>query len=254
MEFIMVRGIYSSASGMITQYKQIDVLGNNTANVDTPGFKANNLSFTTFGDEIAKRMQDNVAIGDMPAGVTIGGESTDLSSGSYQQTNISTDLAINGNGFFAVQSPSGGGVKYTRDGEFSVDSQGFLALPTGERLLDATGQQMNVGGDQISVAPDGTVTTATGAKEKIDIYDTQNEKQNVVKRADGFFDITGASPVTQTAIGSIKQGYIEESNTDMVSNMTQMMEATRAFQGCQQAFQISDDTLDKLVTQVGSIK
>lgn len=250
----MVRGIYSSASGMISEYKQIDVLGNNTANVDTAGFKADNLSVTTFGDEITKRMQDNVTLGDMPEGVTIGSESTDLSSGAYQQTNISTDLAINGNGFFAVESPSGGGVKYTRDGEFSVDSQGFLALPTGERLLDANGQQMNVGGDQISVAPDGTVTTATGAKEKIDIYDTQNDKQNVVKRTDGFFNITGATPVAQTAVGSIKQGYIEESNTDMVSNMTQMMEATRVFQGCQQAFQVSDDTLDKLVTEVGTLK
>jgi flagellar basal-body rod protein FlgG len=239
---------------MISEYKQIDVLGNNTANVDTAGFKADNLSVTTFGDEITKRMQDNVTLGDMPEGVTIGSESTDLSSGAYQQTNISTDLAINGNGFFAVESPSGGGVKYTRDGEFSVDSQGFLALPTGERLLDANGQQMNVGGDQISVAPDGTVTTATGAKEKIDIYDTQNDKQNVVKRTDGFFNITGATLVAQTAVGSIKQGYIEESNTDMVSNMTQMMEATRVFQGCQQAFQVSDDTLDKLVTEVGTLK
>lgn len=250
----MVRGIFSAATGMITQYEQINVLGNNTANVNTPGFKADDLSFSTFGDEITSRMMDNVPVGTISKGVTVSGEGTDLSSGSYEGTDISTDLAISGNGFFAVQSPSGGGVKYTRDGEFSVDSQGFLALPTGERLLGVNGQPLNVGGSQFSVAKDGTVTTATGATAKIDIYDTQNEKQNVLKRTDGFFDINGATPVTQTATGSIMQGYLEDSNTDIVTNMTQMMEATRAFQGCQQAFQVSDDALDKLVTQVGTLK
>lgn len=244
----MIRGIFSSAAGMISQYKRIDVLGNNIANVNTPGFKDNDLAFTTFGEEIVSRMADDKNVGNLQY-VTLNGETTDFSSGTFKQTGLSSDIAINGNGFFAVQGA--GGVKYTRDGEFSVDAQGFLALPTGERLLGANGTPLQVGTDKFSVAMDGTVTTATGNVGKIDVYMPRNATaQNIVKRNDGFFNINGAVQ----ANGSFRQGWLEDSNTDIVGNMTEMMESTRAFQGCQQAFQVSNDALEKTVTQIGSIK
>lgn len=231
---------------MITQYKKINVLGNNTSNVNTPGFKQSSVSFATFGDEITSRMDDNAVIGDMSQYVVLDKESADLSQGAFKQTNLNTDLAISGNGFFAVQD--GNGVKYTRNGDFSVDAQGCLALPTGERLLGANGTPLQVGTDNFSVSADGTVSTTAGTVGKINLY-IQNNAQ-VVRRNDGFFNINGAQP----ANGMIKQGWLEDSNTDVVGNVTEMMAATRSFQGSQQAFQVSDQALDKLVTQIGSVK
>lgn len=243
----MIRGIFSSAAGMITQYKKINVLGNNTSNVNTPGFKQSDVSFTSFGDEIARRMNDNSVIGDMQQYVVLGSEKPDLSQGDFKQTNLNTDLAVEGNGFFEVQD--GTGVKYTRSGDFSVDTQGFLALPTGERLVGANGTPLQVGTDNFSVSADGTVSTAAGTVGKINLYTAQNNAQ-ITMREDGFFNINGA----QQANGLLKQGWVENSNTDVVGNVTEMMEATRSFQGCQQAFEVTDQTLDKLVTQVGSAK
>lgn len=243
----MIRGIFSSAAGMITQYKKINVLGNNTSNVNTPGFKQSDVSFATFGDEVARRMDDNAAIGDIQQYVVLDSEKSDLSQGNFKQTNLSTDLAVEGSGFFEVQD--GAGVKYTRAGDFSVDTQGYLALPTGERLVGADGAPLQVGTDNFSVSANGTVSTVNGAVGKINLYTSQNAAQ-IVRRDDGFFNINGA----QQANGLLKQGWLENSNTDVVGNVTEMMAATRSFQGCQQAFEVTDQTLDKLVTQVGSVK
>lgn len=244
----MVRGIYSSAAGMETQYKRIDVLGNNISNIDTPGFKENDMTFTDFGQELATRTTDGTEVGTMPYCVVLGGETTDLTDGALKNTGISTDFAVDGNGFFAVQTPTG--VAYTRGGDFTVDAQGFLALSNGERLLGQNGQPLNVGGNNFSVAENGAVTLQNGqAGGTIAVYTSQNA-QNITKRADGLFNITGAV----AANGAVKQGWLEDSNTDAAVNMTDMMEATRTFQGCQQAFDVDDSTLNQLVTQVGSLK
>lgn len=245
----MVRGIYSSAAGMITQSKKIDVLGNNISNVDTTGFKENNITLSDFGQEIATRTDDNTQVGTMPLCVVLGQESTDFSDGTLKSTGINTDLAISGNGLFAVTSPNGGGVKYTRGGDFSVDAQGYLALPSGERLLSQNGTALKVGSSNFNISSDGTVTLANGSTEKVNVY-TAASVQNISKRKDGFYNITGAT----VANGQIKQGWLEDSNTDVVDDMTGLMESTRSFQGCQQAFQVSLQTLDKLVTQIGSLK
>ncbi|HEX2937547.1 MAG TPA: flagellar hook-basal body complex protein [Ruminiclostridium sp.] len=245
----MVRGIYNAAAGMITQYKKIDVLGNNTANVNTVGYKESNITLSDFGAELTRRTSDNQEIGNMPLCVILDRETSNLTQGSLKNTGISTDLAVDGNGFFAVQAPGGGQVKYTRGGDFSVDAQGYLALPTGDRLLGQNGTPVYVGGNNFSVGSDGTIKLPNGTTNKINIY-TSASIQNINKRKDGFFDITGAV----AANGQIKQGWLEDSNTDVINNTIDMMAATRTFQGCQQAYQISSQALDKLVTQVGSIK
>lgn len=245
----MVRGIYTAAAGMITQSKKIDVLGNNVSNVNTNGYKQNGITLADFGKELATRTDDNTQVGTMPLCVVLGKESSDLSDGTLKSTGISTDLAVTGTGLFAVESPNGGGVKYTRSGDFSVDAQGYLALPTGERLLSQKGTALHVGGNNFSISSDGTVALADGTANKVNVY-TSASTQNIAKRKDGFFDMTGATAST----GQIKQGWLEDSNTDVVENMTGLMEASRSFQGCQQAFQVTLQTLDKLVTQIGSLK
>jgi flagellar basal-body rod protein FlgG len=245
----MVRGLYDSAAGMITQYKKIDVIGNNISNMNTSGFKENSVTLTDFGQELATRSTDGEKVGTMPYCVVLGKEHTDYSEGTLKSTDLNTDLAVSGSGFFAVESPSGGGVKYTRSGDFTVDSQGSLALSTGERLLSQNGKALYVGSSNFNVSSDGTVTLANGSTNKISLYTTASTN-NIAKRNDGFYNITGAVKAT----GEIKQGWLEGSNTDTIENMTEMMSSTRTFQSCQQAYKISGEALEKLVTQVGAMK
>jgi flagellar basal-body rod protein FlgF len=245
----MVRGIYSAAAGMITQYKKIDVLGNNISNVNTTGFKQSDISFSDFGQELAVCSDDGKQIGSMPLCVVLGQESNDLTPGALKSTAINTDLAIDGTGFFAVRTPNSADTKYTRAGDFIVDPQGCLSLPNGEQLLSQNGTPLYVGDNNFKVNTDGTVTLSNGTTNKIDMYTSAN----VTKRKDGFFNLPGAAAVPP-ANGQIKQGWIEDSNTDVIKNMTEMMAATRSFQGSQQAFQISSEALDKLVSSIGSIK
>lgn len=244
----MLRGIYSAAAGMTTQYKAINVLGNNTANVNTTGYKQSSVSLTDFGEELAKRTSDGAEVGIMPYCVVLDKETTDLTQGDFQSTGINTDIAIDGSGFFAVRSTTGE-LKYTRAGDFTVDAQGFLALPTGDRLLSSNGAEINVGDDNFDVSYGGTITRSDGTTANIGIFTSANQ-QNITKRKDGFFDINGA--VGTTAV--TRQGWLENSNTDVVKNTVGMMAATRNFQGCQQAYETLAETLDKLVTQIGSIK
>lgn len=242
----MVRGVYAAAAGMTTQYKKIDVMGNNIANVNTVGYKQNELSLKTFGDELAARTDDNTEIGAIPFCVSLGEESTDISDGTQVSTSLNTDLAIDGNGFFAVRDGAGA-VKYTRSGNFSVDNAGNLVLPAGEQLLGADNQPINVGTQNFTVSLDGTLIRQNGTATRISLYGAANE--NIAKRRDGFFDITGAIP----ADGSIRQGWLENSNTDVIENMTGLMKAQRSFQGNQQALQVTLQTMDRLVSEVGKV-
>lgn len=241
----MIRGIYSSAAGMIAQYKKINVLGNNVSNMSTPGYKRDDVAIDTFGQEMIKQMGSNQNTGDILDGVGLANEYSDLTTGGYQNTGENTDLAIQGTGFFAVQGVDGA-TKYTRAGDFEVNAQGFLALPTGERLMGANGP-IYVGSNKFNVSLDGTVTTANGTTAQITLYNAPNDR-SVQKRKDGFFNIAGV----QAGGGVIRQGFLENSNSNAVSEMTKLLESTRAFQGCQQAFQVTNSTIDKLVNQVGT--
>ncbi|HEX3026326.1 MAG TPA: flagellar hook-basal body protein [Clostridia bacterium] len=242
----MIRGIFTSATGMIMQQKKLDVIGNNIANDQTSGFKSDEVSLRSFDQEMIQRMSEDVQVGSMTYGVTSDGIKTDFSNGNYSQTNSATDIAIVGNGYFAVQDGNNG-VKYTRDGGFTVDSAGYLALPSGERLLGTNGQPLKVSGDQFSLSSDGVVRNKSGAVGQIAVYQPTGQ---IVKRGDGFMQMTGASQIK----GTLRQGFLEGSNVDIVTQMSQMMVATRSYQSNQQSFKTADQTLEKLVNQVGSMR
>lgn len=243
----MVRGIYAAASGMTTQYKKIDVVGNNISNVNTTGYKQKNMTITTFGDELATRTNDAQEVGNLPLCAYLDKETTDLSDGTLNFTGLNSDLAVNGNGFFAVDD--NGTLKYTRAGQFTVDEQGYLANPDGLRVLSTESTPIQVGTDNFQVNSDGTVLTPTQTLGRIGLF-TSDNVDNITSRRDGYFDINGAV----AADGEIRQGWLENSNTDVVTNIATMMDSQRAFQGSQQAMSVSLSTLDKLVTEIGSMK
>jgi flagellar basal-body rod protein FlgG len=242
----MLKGLYAAGTGMITHSQKIDVLANNIANVESSGFKKDDLSIASFGDQLHYNIKTSAPIGNTPSGVTGAGVTANLEQGPCEQTGLPTDLAILSEGFFAVQGT--GGVEYTRNGGFTIDAEGYLALPAGQRLMGSSGP-LQVGGDGFTVAPDGSVQGPEGEIGKIPLYNTADPR-TVVKGSDGLFDLPGAQAVN----GSIRQGYLEGSNVDMISEMTGLMASTRAFQSCQQAFKVSDQSEQLAVNQVGALK
>lgn len=242
----MVRGAYASASGMITKYKQIDVTGNNISNINTAGFKKDSLSAIPFGTQLLYNTADGQNVGTVAEGTVPGTVTSDLSEGTAEKTGLPTDLAILSDGFFAVQGLNG--VRYTRSGSFTVDAGGYLSLATGQRLLGQNGP-VRVGNDDFQVTADGTVMQNGKATDKILLYNSTTP-QGAQKQADGFFTLTGAA----AAAGKIQQGYLEGSNVNLVEEMTKLMASSRSYQTCQQAFKISDQSVQLAVEQVGSLK
>ena len=131
----MVKGLYTAFTGMVNEQKRLDVLSNNLANADTNGYKKEGTTSQTFADELAIRIKDTShygipkRLGTMSMGVHIGETYTDYSQGNYKITDNQTDFALDGNGFFAISYTDKAGntsVKYTRDGAFIVNTQGYL--------------------------------------------------------------------------------------------------------------------------------
>ncbi len=226
---------------MTAEYKRINVYGNNLDNADTQGFKSDETSLRSFDEELTSRTTDSAKIGTIDAGVHIGSVSTDLSQGDLEKSDSSDTLAIEGTGFFAVASP-GGTTEYTRAGDFQADTSGFLALPSGQRLLDSAGAPISAEG--LKVSTDGTFTNSAGQTGTFAVY-----TGTAAKQTDGFFSLTGA----QVSTGSeLMQGYEEKSNVDTVTDMTGLVEASRSFQTCEEAYNTATDSLDKLL-QIGTL-
>lgn len=243
----MIKGIYSSATGMIAQEQKINVIGSNIANSETDGYKRDVVSLRSFSEEVVRRMAEDVPVGTLSTGSAVDSVRTDLTQGGVELTGKTTDLCISGGGFFAVEGEDGT-VRYTRDGAFEIDAEGDLALSSGQRLLGGDGRPVHVGSDAFTVAADGTVTADNAAAGRIVLYDSQ-PAGGAVKQTDGFFTLAAAQP----AAGTIRQGALESSNVDVVDELTGMMAASRSFQSCQQAFKTADETVDKLV-QAASLK
>ena len=242
----MIKSMYSSATGMLAQEQRLDVIGGNIANANTDGYRRDAVTLRSFNEELVSRLPDDAAVGSLSTGAEVASVRADLSQSGLQSTGLTTDLAAEGDGFFAVDT--GGTVAYTRDGSLHLDTQGYLALSGGQRLLGENGQPVYVGTDRFTVSSDGTVTAGAATAGRIRLY-ASAQADGTVRQADGFFTL--ANP--QTTNAAVRQGYLEDSNVDVAQEMTTMMAATRSFGTCQQAFKTADDTLDQLL-QAGSLR
>ena len=161
----MFKGFYNLTSGMLTQGKNLDVISNNMTNVATAGFKTDRYTFSTFQEVMWKR------VGNMDRKYTDLGEQswitaqsrlyTDYEQGGLEETGQPLDFAIEGDGFFALETPNGERV-YTRNGNFSLDDEGYLWLSSYGRVLNANGEPMRLITDRITADDDGNLFTENG--------------------------------------------------------------------------------------------
>ena len=150
----MVKGLYTSYTGMINEQHRLDTVANSIANFDTNGFKKEGATSQAFDDVLAYKIKDVTEAGNLPRrmgiinpGVKIGENYVDWSEGSFKETGNPFDLAIAGKGFFNVEFTSKTGqtsVKYTRDGNYTLNAQGDLVTPEGDYVLSQNGTHIRL--------------------------------------------------------------------------------------------------------------
>ncbi|WP_047982577.1 flagellar hook-basal body protein [Ornithinibacillus contaminans] len=266
----MLRGFYTAASGMLTMQRQQEALSNNIANANTPGYKADQASIRAFPEMLLYQMgSENVPtkqpknfpvqnpIGSINTGVYVQEYVPNFIQGSLKETGITTDLALNdgvfpdetGGIFFTVQNENGE-PRYTRNGNFTVDGQGYLVSTEGYYVLDQAGNPIQTDGMEFTVNPDGQLQVG-GQAIQLGIAYTANAN-DLEKEGNGL--LAGeAGPVPAGVTYSVQQGFLEQSNVDAAQSMTQMMESYRLFEMNQKVLKAYDDSLGKTVNDVGRI-
>jgi flagellar basal-body rod protein FlgF len=251
----MVRGLYTAATGMAVQRNKMDVLTNNITNAETTGFKEDTLVSSAFSTKMLELLHDpNVTlVGSQVGGYNFGSHIqqlyTDFSNGSYEQTGTSTDLAIQGNGFFTVETSAG--ERLTQAGNFTVDSNGDLVTSDGNYVLGQNGH-IHVGSSDFTVASDGTITQGGTTVDKLRL-ETVADTTTLRKQGDNLYYIYGGG-TAQTATGAkVLQGYKEGSNVNVADEMVDMLTLYRKYEANQKMVSMTDETVGLAVNKLGSV-
>jgi flagellar hook protein FlgE len=267
--------MYAGVSGLRTHQQMMDVTGNNIANVSTTGFKS---SATVFQDTLSQTLAGASAPtgdgtvppfgGTNPAqiglGVRLGGISTNLQQGSSQLTGRATDLAVQGDGYFVIQT--GSEALYTRAGSFSMDARGQLTTPTGGLVLGIDDKPITVppNGDfeSFTIAPDGKVNGVKSDGTGIQLLGqiqlaTFANPAGLAKVGGSLLRATvNSGPVIEGATagvpgadgrGMLAVGVLEMSNVDLAQEFTNLIVAQRGFQANSRIITASDEVLQELV-------
>ncbi|MHC1724138.1 MAG: flagellar hook-basal body protein [Aminipila sp.] len=246
----MFKGFYMATSGMLTQSRVLNNISNNMSNVSTPGYKEDTLATTTFGDVLINRTGNKdksvyTPLNNSSMIKTADELVTNYSAGTLDFTDRKLDFAVGGNGFFQIQTPNGE-TRYTRNGSFNIDADGYLSLQHIGRVMGENGP-IHVGTDKISVNTEGNITDSeTGeALGKIRLVNFTDYTQ-VQKVDEGMFETT--NPLNAVvADGEIKQGTLERSNVQAMDEMMAMMSSQRAFQSASQIAKAYDQLMGKAV-------
>lgn len=244
----MLRGIYISAGSMVNQQRKLDVVSNNLANANTSGFKKDLMVEEAIEDrKIYKMAENTVPIGNLYFGVRPGEVYTDFTPASLTETNNPLDVAIKGNGFFAVNTQNG--VRYTRDGSFTRSQDGFLVTAEGYRVQGKNGD-ISLDKGQVTINGNGEIFTDGNLVDTLQIVDFP-DMTVLRKEGDNLFSSQGGgNPI---ATPEIVTGFLESSNVNSVIEMVDMIDLMREYEANQKVITAMDSTLDKSVNELGRI-
>lgn len=254
----MIRSLWTAASGMQAQSKNIDVVANNLANVNTTGFKRSRADFQ---DLIYQNLKSTGSPAtnatQVPTGIQIGlgtrlaAVTKIFSPGDFTQTGNELDIAIEGDGFFQVQLPDGT-TGYSRAGAFKRDSQGRVVTPEGNPLLPEVVIPSNA--TKINIGTDGTVSvqqagqnapTTVGSIQLASFANPSglsSQGKNIYLPSDASGAATTGTP-GQNGLGAVAQGLLEMSNVNVAEEMVNMIVGQRAYEINSKAVQASDEML-----------
>lgn len=257
----MVKGLYTSYTGMINEQHRLDTVANSIANFNTTGFKKEGATAQAFDDVLAYKIKDVSEAGNLPRrmgiinpGVKIGENYVDWSEGSFKETGNTFDLAIGGTGFFAVEFTDKSGqtsIKYTRDGNFTVDSAGNVRTPEGDYLLNSTGGHIRVNPlEDTQITRQGQIYQGDTLIGTVGITDFEDYNY-LEKYGENYYEpVEGAA--TRNGQYQIYSGYLEQSNVSIVTEMVNMISIQRSYEANQKLIQTFDSSLET-ATQLGRL-
>ncbi len=262
------KGIYTAVSGAIAQSAKLDTIANNLANSNATGFKKDRQVFSEYLSAYEKE-QELMKVPRVPASVESfydmqGGDKayvnpagtyTDHSQGQMKVTQSPLDMAIEGKGFFEVLTPNG--VRWTRNGSFSIDGEGRLVTKNGHPVLvqgnqDPEQRVIQMGDEKLTVSKQGDLYIGGNPVGKIAVVDFVDPTRVRKEGASLYQRISQEDiPVDVTDQARVHQGFLEGSNVNVVEEMTDMIMAHRIFEATQQAVKAFDHMDDKLINGVG---
>lgn len=241
----MLKGIYKAASGMIPRMKQQEILANNIANASTPGFKKD----AVFLKELNSVRQSTMPKKSDWQTPMIDQIYTDYTQGAFGRTDNSLDVAIEGGGFFALEMPEGEAVQYTRNGNFTVDTEGFLVNNEGLRVL-GDGGPIEVGNGTVDITESGEILVDGSTVGQLQIVDF-SDKSTLVKVGSSGFVVDETVEAEPASGFSIRQGFLEQANINVIREMVGMIIALRNYESGSKVIQSQDESLNSLFNQVG---
>jgi flagellar basal-body rod protein FlgG len=279
----MVRGLYTGASGMIAQMGRIDVLSNNLANVNTPSYKRDTPILKAFPEMLMRRINDDgvrtippgsydlmPVIGKLGTGVEVNEVYTRFTQGAFKQTQNDFDLALEGEGFFSVQTDEG--ERYTRNGSFLIDKEGFLVTKDGYKVLGENGP-IQIKKNNFMVDEDGNVfENSEYSNDPMRLVSMEENEWNqtvlldrlkvvnfpklryVKKVGESIYRETEYSDkayIIENARPKVRQGFLEASNVNPVIEMVNLIEVHRNYEANQKIIQAHDAALGKVINEVG---
>ena len=251
----MYKGFYNLTSGMITQQRNLDVVGNNLVNISTAGFKQSRYTAATFDQVLYSRtgngVRDYKDLGDQSYIRATSQIYVDYGQGVPEPTGVALDFAIQGEGFFAVRNWDGENTYYTRAGSFSLDEEGYLCFPGQGYVLDPDGERILLQTDKLQVDRNGRIFAETGGYlGQLGVY-TFPDNEALDHLDEGLFNGQEAVPIEGQP--TILWKYLERSNVDMVQQMTELLTCQRALQSAAQVTKMYDELMNKATNNIGQL-
>ncbi len=261
----MIRGLYSSGWSMIANGRKMDVIANNIANVNTNGFKKDSVVFESFSDVLVRSVNGQRSIsnpqgilGTMQFSSDVGEIFTRQNQGQLNKTDKMTDLAIsdNGNSFFTILAPevsNGQEIQelYTRDGAFTINQQNYLTTGEGYLVMGQNGP-IQLADNEFIVNEEGMIIQGENVVDTL-LIRCFEDASTLRKIGTNTLAETEQSQEQQFN-GKVLQGFLEQSNVNVISEMVDMITVLRAYEANQKILQIQDDALGKAVNEVGMIR
>jgi len=250
----MIYGLWQSASGLRTQDFKQSIIANNLANLDTPGFKPDTVAFAERLSEAKRRggFAGDRVLNRMTGGVVETDVFTSFKPGPVSLTGNPLDVALADDGFLTVQTPEG--PRYTRDGRMTRSADGMLIhTASGHPVLSDQGREIVVEGasrEPLEISPRGQIRQGTAEVGRIGVVDFA-DRRSLSKTGDNLYE-SGAEPIPRPDL-LLRQGAVEGSAVDPVTTLVDMIAASRAYELNANLITLQDQTLGRVINDVGRV-
>ncbi len=245
----MNTGMYTAVSGSLSAMRKLDTISNNLANINTPGFKRDKMSFEGVLSRIPPAATNPAEVSADPV-LQKENIYIDYSTGPTTQSGNTLDLALEGDGFFAVTTPQG--TAYTRQGNFRTAPDGTLVTADGYPVQGANGTTITLLGSHVEINSKGAITVDGADAGALSVVDFP-KPYTLTKIGSALFKPMDGQAAPQAATAQVQQGRIEGSNVDSITEMVQMIETNRYFEACSKIIKSFDDIESKAANEIGKV-